>query len=77
MPLISARFVKENVGTGGKSSWAGIRVLYLPFKLLVDALSPVTKFQSIWLVLNCIAGLPHTNADILISMSIVKKRFAL
>ena len=72
MSLISARFVKENVGTGGKSSWAGIKLLYLPFKLLVDALSPMAKFQSIWLVLNCFAGMPQTNADILITMSIVK-----
>ena len=62
--LISARFVKVNAGKGGKSSWACIRAQYLPFKFLVDALSPVTNLQSMWLVLNCFAGLPHTNADI-------------
>ena len=46
---------------------------YLPFKFLVDALSPVTNLQSMWLVLNCFAGLPHTNADIsMLIDSIVK-----
>ena len=42
---LCARFVKEDVGTGGKSSWTGIRVQYVCFKLLVDTFSPVANID--------------------------------
>ena len=52
--LISARFVKENVGTGEKSSWTGINLQYVRFKLLVDTFSPVANidFKILLIILN-------------------------
>ena len=45
MSLISAKFVKENVGIGGKSSWTGIKLQYVCFKLLVDTFSLVANID--------------------------------
>ena len=53
MSLTSARLVKENVGTGGKSTLAGLWFRYLPFSLVVNGLSPKVEMYA-WLQYNII-----------------------
>ena len=43
MSFTSARLVKEYVGTGGKSTWAGLWFGYLPFSLVVNGLRPTVE----------------------------------